>query len=144
MNAIMYGCLFGCVCREKCKYELLLLDCILLSEFHDDKKKKYRMPIWIPADKSLFLQSTWHSNLIFRHPQSADCRYHMFPPTTSWDQAIASDQYAQYAHYQAGPFQLWLPAEKSLWSLPVMTIANMINQLNSICQPSVIPYQRHL
>jgi hypothetical protein len=41
---------------------LLLLDCILLSEFHDDKKKKYRMPIWIPADKSLFLQSTWHSN----------------------------------------------------------------------------------
>jgi hypothetical protein len=32
----MYGCLFGCVCREKCKYLLLLLDCILLSEFHDD------------------------------------------------------------------------------------------------------------
>jgi hypothetical protein len=43
---------------------LLLLDCILLSEFHYDKKKKYLMPIWMLADKSLFLQSTWHSKFL--------------------------------------------------------------------------------
>jgi hypothetical protein len=44
-----------CVERNASTSCFCLIVYILLSEFHDDKKKKYRMPIWMLADISYFL-----------------------------------------------------------------------------------------